>query len=100
LVASFQKAVVDALVSRAMKLVTEEKLDKLAVAGGVASNSALRKALGEACAERNVKFYSPSPGLCTDNAVMIGAAGYYEYISGTRHGYDLNAVPNLKLGER
>jgi N6-L-threonylcarbamoyladenine synthase len=100
LVASFQKAVVDALVSRAMKLVTEEKLDKLAVAGGVASNSALRKALSEACAQSNVKFYSPSPGLCTDNAVMIGAAGYYEYISGTRHGYDLNAVPNLKLGER
>lgn len=100
LVASFQNAVVDALVSRAMKLVNEEEHDKLVVAGGVASNSALRSALKQACDEAGVKFYSPSPGLCTDNAVMIGAAGYYEYINGTRHGYDLNAVPNLKLGER
>ena len=100
LVASFQNAVVDALVSRAMMLVKEEHFDKLAVAGGVASNSALRNALQTACDEAGVKFYSPSPGLCTDNAVMIGAAGYYEYIKGTRHGYDLNAVPNLKLGER
>ena len=100
LVASFQNAVVDALVSRAMMLVKEEHFDKLAVAGGVASNSTLRNALQTACDEAGVKFYSPSPGLCTDNAVMIGAAGYYEYIKGTRHGYDLNAVPNLKLGER
>ena len=100
LVASFQNAVVDALVSRTMMLVKEEHFDKLAVAGGVASNSALRNALQTACDEAGVKFYSPSPGLCTDNAVMIGAAGYYEYIKGTRHGYDLNAVPNLKLGER
>lgn len=44
-------------------------------------------------------FYHPSPLLCTDNAAMIGAAGYYEYVKGVRHGYDLNAVPNLKLGE-
>ena len=100
LVAAFQNAVVDALVSRAMMLVKEEHFDKLAVAGGVASNSTLRNALQTACDEAGVKFYSPSPGLCTDNAVMIGAAGYYEYIKGTRHGYDLNAVPNLKLGER
>jgi N6-L-threonylcarbamoyladenine synthase len=45
-------------------------------------------------------YYSPSPKLCTDNAAMIGAAGYYDYIKGVRHGFDLNAVPNLKLGER
>lgn len=100
LVASFQNAVVEALVTRAMKLVDEMKLKKLAVAGGVASNSALRAALQKACDDRGVKFYSPSPKLCTDNAAMIGAAGYYEYINGVRHGYDLNAVPNLKLGER
>lgn len=100
LVASFQNAVVEALVTRAMKLVDEMELKKLAVAGGVASNSALRAALQEACDDRGVKFYSPSPKLCTDNAAMIGAAGYYEYINGVRHGYDLNAVPNLKLGER
>ena len=100
LVASFQNAVVDALVTRAMKLVEEMNLNKLAVAGGVASNSALRAALQQACDKRGVSFYSPSPALCTDNAAMIGAAGYYEYINGVRHGYDLNAVPNLKLGER
>ena len=100
LAASFQKAVVDALVSRAIRLTKESGMDKLAVAGGVASNSALRKALKEECEKNDIKFYSPSPIFCTDNAAMIGVAAYNEYISGTRHGYDLNAVPNLKLGER
>lgn len=100
LAASFQKAVVDALVSRAIRLTKESGMDKLAVAGGVASNSALRKALKEECEKNDIKFYSPSPIFCTDNAAMIGVAAYYEYISGTRHVYDLNAVPNLKLGER
>ena len=98
--ASFQKAVVDALVSRAVRLAKECGMDKLAIAGGVASNSALRAAVQEESAKNNIKFYSPSPVLCTDNAAMIGAAAYYEYIKGVRHGYDLNAVPNLKLGER
>ena len=93
LVASFQNAVVEALVSRAIRLTEEMHIKKLAIAGGVASNSALRAALTR-------EFYSPSPILCTDNAAMIGAAAYYEYMRGTRHGYDLNAVPNLKLGER
>ena len=98
--ASFQKAVVDALVSRAVRLAKECGMDKLAIAGGVASNSALRAAIQEECTKDNISFYSPSPVLCTDNAAMIGAAAYYEYIKGIRHGYDLNAVPNLKLGER
>ncbi len=100
LVASFQNAVVDALVSRAMLLIDTRHIHQFAIAGGVASNSALRLALQNECAKRNVTFYSPSPKLCTDNAAMIGAAAYYEYIKGTRHGYDLNAIPNLKLGER
>ena len=98
--ASFQKAVVDALVSRAVRLAKECGMDKLAIAGGVASNSALRAAIQEECTKNNISFYSPSPILCTDNAAMIGAAAYYEYIKGVRHGYDLIAVPNLKLGER
>ena len=98
--ASFQKAVVDALVSRAVRLAKECRMDKLAIAGGVASNSALRAAVQEECTKNNIRFYSPSPILCTDNAAMIGAAAYYEYIKGVRHGYDLNAIPNLKLGER
>ena len=98
--ASFQKAVTDVLVENAMKAVDEYGLSKLAIAGGVASNSALRQAMKDACAKKNVEFYHPSPIFCTDNAAMIGVAAYYEYIKGTRHGWDLNAVPNLKLGER
>ncbi len=75
-------------------------MKKFAIAGGVASNSALREAMEEACEKRGMKFYRPSPIYCTDNAAMIGAAAYYEYLAGTRSGWDLNAVPNLKLGER
>ncbi len=98
--ASFQKAVVDVLVENAMHAVKEYHADKFAIAGGVASNSALREAMKQACEARGVKLYYPSPVYCTDNAAMIGAAAYYEYRNGTRHGWDLNAVPNLKLGER
>ena len=98
--ASFQKAVCDVLVEHAMLAVKESGLNKLAIAGGVASNGTLRMAMEQACAENGIRFYRPSPIFCTDNAAMIGAAGYYEYMQGTRSGYDLNAVPNLKLGER
>ena len=98
--ASFQKAVTDVLVENAMRAVKEYGTSKVAIAGGVASNSTLRAAMKKACEERNVEFYYPSPIFCTDNAAMIGVAAYYEYLNGTRHGWDLNAVPNLKLGER
>ena len=100
LAASFQNAVVEALVSRAVLAAKEYGYEKVALAGGVASNSALREAMEEACKKEKLKLYYPSPIFCTDNAAMIGAAAYYEYINGTRHGWDLNAVPNLKLGER
>lgn len=98
--ASFQKSVVDALLDRAIMACKEYKMNKLAIAGGVASNSSLRTAFQEKCKKENISFYHPSPIFCTDNAAMIGVAAYYEYIRGTRHGLDLNAVPNLKLGER
>ena len=98
--ASFQKAVTDVLVDKAMRAVEEYDVDKLAIAGGVASNSALREAMQAACKKRGVRLYYPSPVYCTDNAAMIGVAAYYEYQNGTRHGWDLNAVPNLRLGER
>ena len=98
--ASFQKAVVDVLVSHSLHAVKAYGLNKFAIAGGVASNSSLRAAFEEECGKRNIAFYHPSPIFCTDNAAMIGVAGYYEYIKGVRSGYDLNAVPNLKLGER
>lgn len=98
--ASFQKAVVDVLVEHSLNAVKEYGFDKFAIAGGVASNSSLRAAFEAACGRQNIVFYHPSPVFCTDNAAMIGVAGYYEYIRGMRSGYDLNAVPNLRLGER
>ncbi|MBQ1229011.1 MAG: tRNA (adenosine(37)-N6)-threonylcarbamoyltransferase complex transferase subunit TsaD [Firmicutes bacterium] len=98
--ASFQKAVIDVLVEHSLHAVKQYGYKKFAIAGGVASNSHLRAAMVEACEKRSVEFYHPSPVLCTDNAAMIGAAAYYEYKKGVRHSWDLNAVPNLKLGER
>ena len=98
--ASFQKAVIDVLVDHAMHACKEYGFKKFAIAGGVASNAHLRAAMEEACRKRKIQFYHPSPILCTDNAAMIGAAAYYEYQKGVRSGLDLNAVPNLKLGER
>lgn len=98
--ASFQKSVVETLVERAMLAVEETGVKKIALAGGVASNTALRKLFKEECEKRGLDFYFPSPELCTDNAVMIGSAAYFEYKNGTRHGWDLNAIPNLKLGEK
>ena len=100
LVASFQNAVVDALVSRTVAAAKEYGYDKVAIAGGVASNSALRAEMKKACRKAHLSFYHPSPIFCTDNAAMIGVAAYYEYQKGARAGWDLNAVPNLKLGER
>lgn len=98
--ASFQKAVIDVLVEHSLHAVRAYGYDKFAIAGGVAANSSLREAFERECERQHVSFYCPSLILCTDNAAMIGTAGYYEYIRGVRSGYDLNAVPNLKLGCR
>ena len=98
--ASFQQAVVDVLVDNAIRAAKDYHMDRLAIAGGVASNGALRAAMEAACEKEGIRFYRPSPIFCTDNAAMIGVAAYYEYQKGIRHGWDLNAVPNLKLGER
>ena len=96
--ASFQKAVVDVLVEKAMRAAEEFGIYKFAIAGGVASNSALRAGMEAACQERKIQFYYPSPILCTDNAAMIGAAAYYEYLAGTRHGWDLQCGTESKIG--
>ena len=98
--ASFQQAVIDVLLGTIKKALDETGIQTFALAGGVASNGTLRKAVKEALDRRGVAFYCPSPILCTDNAAMIGVAGYYEFIKGVRSGWDLNAVPNLRLGER
>ena len=99
LAASFQQSVVSVLTDHTMRAAEEFHMDRVAVAGGVAANQCLRKAMKEACEKRGLTLYYPSPVYCTDNAAMIGVAAYYEYRNGTRHGWDLNAVPNLKLGE-
>lgn len=98
--ASFQQAVIDVLVDNAIRAAKDYHMDRLAIAGGVASNQGLRAAMETACKKEKIRFYYPSPIYCTDNAAMIGVAAYYEYQKGTRHGWDLNAVPNLRLGER
>ena len=98
--ASFQKAVIDVLVEHGLDAVEKYGFHEFAIAGGVASNSSLREAFAKECQKRGIRFYHPSTIYCTDNAAMIGVAGYYEYIKGTRSDLTLNAVPNLKLGER
>ncbi len=98
--ASFQEAVVDVLVSHTIAGAKKLGYTKLAMAGGVASNKALREAMSDACKKRGYKLYYPDPILCTDNAAMIGAAAYYDYKRGLISDLHLNAVPNLKLGER
>lgn len=98
--ASFQESVVDVLVQKTITAAKNYHINKIAMAGGVASNSALRKGMERACTREGFQLYYPSPIYCTDNGAMIGVAGYYEYKKGTRHGWDLNAVPNLKIGQR
>ena len=98
--ASFQEAVVDVLVTHAVAAAKAYGFKNVAMAGGVASNSALREGMKNACEKNGLNLYYPSPIYCTDNAAMIGAAGYYEYIRGARAGLDLNAVPNLRIGQR
>ena len=98
--ASFQEAVIDVLVEKSLTALKEYGYTKLALAGGVASNSSLRTNIENMCKENGIDCFYPSPIYCTDNAAMIGAAAYYDYKKGRRDGWDLNAVPNLKLGER
>lgn len=98
--ASFQKAVVDVLVSNTIKLAKEKGINTIALAGGVAANRKLRAEMNKACQAEGMALKYPAMDLCTDNAAMIGAAAYYEYLKGVRHGWDLNAVPGLKLGQK
>ena len=98
--ASFQQAVIDVLTGNVLRALQETGIKKFAIAGGVASNGTLREAVKAVCDSCGAEFYRPSPILCTDNAAMIGAAAYYDYLAGIRSGLDLNAVPNLKLGDR
>ena len=98
--ASFQKAVVGFLVDNAMKACKIKQVNKIAVAGGVASNTCLRDTLISEGKKRGIEVLFPEFILCTDNAAMIGSAAYFEYINGRVSNLNINAVPNLKLGQR
>ena len=99
LAASFCRAVSDSLVPRAMDAVRALGYGKLAVAGGVAANSRIRRDFEAACAGEGVELYVPPLRLCGDNAAMIGCQAYYEYQKGVVAGSDLNAWANLDLSE-
>ena len=98
--ASFQKAVVEVLTDNAMVTCEKRGMDRIAIAGGVASNSGLRENLINKGDEKGIKILFPSLELCTDNAAMIGSAAYYQWELGNVSTMDLNAKPNLKLGEK
>jgi len=96
--ASFQQAVVDVLAEHTLMAARDHGFDTLALAGGVAANSALRARMDADCAAAGIKLYCPSLNYCTDNAAMIGVAAQHDYVAGRFSGFDLNAVPGLKLG--
>ena len=98
--ASFQEAVVEVLSTKAINAAIAKHYKTIALAGGVASNSALREKITEMAKEHGIDIKYPSLVLCTDNAAMIGCAGYYSYINGRRDDMSLNAVPGLKIGQR
>ena len=95
--ASFQKAVIDVLTQNVLKTCKEKGVNKIAIAGGVASNSSLRKTLIDVAGKEGIKVLFPSPVLCTDNAAMIGSAAYFNLMKGKVSPFNLNAKPNLKL---
>lgn len=96
---SFENAACNMLINNVKKAIKELKIDKVALAGGVSANSYIREQFLNLEKEMNIKVYYPEIILCTDNAAMIAAAGYYNYLDGKVAALDLNAIPNLKISE-
>ena len=99
LCASFEEAVTETLITNVLKAVKMIEVDKVAIAGGVSANSYLRTKMETLGEENGLKIYYPELVLCTDNAAMIAAAGYYNFMAGKISDLNLNAVPNLKIGD-
>ncbi|MBQ3022263.1 MAG: tRNA (adenosine(37)-N6)-threonylcarbamoyltransferase complex transferase subunit TsaD [Clostridia bacterium] len=97
--ASFQQAVCDVLVNNTVGAAKELGMDKIAIAGGVAANTLLRKQMEDTAKKNGIGFYCPPFELCTDNAAMISCAGYFNFKAGIRGGLDLNAIPQLSIGD-
>ncbi|SMC33536.1 N6-L-threonylcarbamoyladenine synthase [Oscillospiraceae bacterium] len=95
--ASYQYHLATVLSKNTIKACKQTGIKKVCLAGGVSANSFLREVFDKESRKHGIELYYPKLGLCTDNAAMIASAGYFEYINGTRHGLDLNAVPSLKL---
>jgi len=95
--ASFQEAVVEVLVVKAMRAVKDSGVRDMVVCGGVACNSRLREMMAEACEKRGIKLVIPRPRYCTDNAVMVAAAGLHRFEAGVRGTMDIQAVPTWPL---
>ena len=95
--ASFQQAVMDVIVKKAMDACETRREKKLVLAGGVAANSKLRETLDKECAKRHIKLYYPTPILCTDNGAMIASAAYYKYTKNGADGLDMDAYPYLEF---
>lgn len=98
LCASFEKYVTDILLENTLKASKELNTNKIALAGGVSSNTFIRESFLN-LEKKGYEIYYPEPILCTDNAAMIASAGYYRYKTGVNADLTLNAVPNLKIGE-
>ncbi|HIU64246.1 MAG TPA: tRNA (adenosine(37)-N6)-threonylcarbamoyltransferase complex transferase subunit TsaD [Candidatus Avacidaminococcus intestinavium] len=96
--ASFQEAAIDVLVKKSVHALVQTGLKKIVLAGGVSANLVLQKELAAAAQKVGAELVHPEPLLCTDNAVMIACRGYYQFLEQDFAKWDLNAVPNLKLG--
>ncbi len=97
LAASFEQTVSDILITNARKAVQTTNINKIVLAGGVSANSYIRNKFEKLSKEGNIEIYYPEMKLCTDNAAMIAASGYYEFLAGERADLELNAIPNLSL---